>query len=84
MEPKTDYWSVLAPIWHSISIRQSPEAYIALFANATQPQQTLYAAHWCRLTLMDAAEAHLRRSGGSSIVSGFSPSCDSGGGQTPS
>ena len=48
MESEIDYWSVIEPIWHSISIHQRPEAFLAQFAKATQPQQTLYAAHWCQ------------------------------------
>jgi len=42
------YWSVIDPIWEKVSIYGAPELFLHQFSKLTEPQQHLFASHWCQ------------------------------------
>lgn len=53
IEWEGDYWSVVEPIWGSVSVHQSPDGFMAKFLKLTQLQQALYSAHWCQSEVLN-------------------------------
>lgn len=42
------YWSLVEPLWDSISIYDGPEVFLRQFAGARREAALLFAAHWCQ------------------------------------
>ena len=47
-QPGAIYWSLLEPVWDSISIYEGPATFIHQFRNARPVVGHLFAAHWCQ------------------------------------
>jgi hypothetical protein len=44
----TDYWTLVEPVWETISIYGSAEEFAVQYAAAPKPSRVLFAAHWCQ------------------------------------
>jgi hypothetical protein len=42
------YWSLVGPLWDSISIYDGPDAFLRQFVGARPAAGHLFAAHWCQ------------------------------------
>jgi Domain of unknown function (DUF4375) len=47
-EPGEVYWSVIDPIWDSISIYNGPEVFLFQFGKVRPELGHLFASHWCQ------------------------------------
>jgi len=47
-QPGEHYWSLVEPVWHSISIYALPDEFLTQFAAARPVVGHLFAAHWCQ------------------------------------
>jgi Domain of unknown function (DUF4375) len=47
-EPGEVYWSVIEPIWDSISIYDGPEVFLLQFGKVSPEVGHLFASHWCQ------------------------------------
>ena len=48
MRPGELYWSLIDPIWEKVSIHGTPDLFLHQFGKLTEPQQHLFASHWCQ------------------------------------
>ena len=46
--PGEIYWSVIEPIWDSISIYDGPEVFLLQFGKVSSEVGNLFASHWCQ------------------------------------
>src|SRR5687767_13179443 len=48
MKPGQHYWSLVEPVWETISIYHTPDIFLTQFNSASLASRTLFAAHWCQ------------------------------------
>jgi len=48
MRPGDAYWTLVSPIWNTVSIYEKPENFCKQFADAPVKARTLLAVHWCQ------------------------------------
>lgn len=48
MEPGELYWSLVKPIWGTLSIYDGADVFLSQFGAAPEWSRTLFAAHWCQ------------------------------------
>lgn len=42
------YWTLVDPIWDTVSIYDGPEAFLEQYNAAPEASRVLFAAHWCQ------------------------------------
>src|SRR5262245_6128937 len=46
--PGNQYWSLVEPAWHSISVHSDPDEFLRRFRSVGTQVGHLFAAHWCQ------------------------------------